>query len=120
MTTTAAPPCDDPPVPLLEREHPLQVLQEHARRAADGHGSLVLVTGEAGIGKTVLLRAFAEGRTTVLWGMCDSLVTPRPFGPLRDVAPQLDAAVPALLQAGAAQHEIFAAVLDALRGRRAS
>ena len=103
-------------MPLLEREHPLQVLEEHARRAADGHGSLVLVTGEAGIGKTVLLRALAEGRTTVLWGMCDPLVTPRPLGPLRDVAAQLDAAVPALLQSGAAQHEIFAAVLDALRG----
>ena len=103
-------------MPLLEREHPLQVLEEHARRAADGHGSLVLVTGEAGIGKTVLLRALAEGQTTVLWGMCDPLVTPRPLGPLRDVAAQLDAAVPALLQSGAAQHEIFAAVLDALRG----
>ena len=48
--------------------------------------------------------------------MCDPLVTPRPFGPLRDVAAQLDAAVPALLQSGAAQHEIFAAVLEALRG----
>ena len=32
------------------------------------------------------------------------------------MAAQLDAAVPALLQSGAAQHEIFAAVLDALRG----
>ena len=103
-------------MPLLEREHPLQVLQEHARGAASGHGSLVLVTGEAGIGKTVLLRAFAQGRAAVLWGMCDPLLTPRPFGPLRDVAAQLDPAVPALLQAGAAQHEIFAAVLDALRG----
>ena len=45
---------------LLEREHPLDVLEERARRAAAGHGSVVLVAGEAGIGKTVLLRAFVE------------------------------------------------------------
>ena len=108
--------CDDPAVPLLEREHPLQVLEEHARSAVAGRGSLVLVAGEAGIGKTVLLRTFAGGRPAVLWGMCDPLLTPRPFGPLRDVAAQLDPAVSGLLRAGAAQHEIFAAVLDALRG----
>ena len=108
--------CNDPAVPLLEREHPLQVLQEHARSAVEGRGSLVLVAGEAGIGKTVLLRAFAEGRPAVLWGMCDPLLTPRPFGPLRDIASRLDPAVSDLLRTGAAQHEIFAAVLDALRG----
>ncbi len=104
---------------LLEREHPLDVLEERARRAAAGHGSVVLVAGEAGIGKTVLLRAFVErARAQPLWGMCDSLSTPRPLGPLRDVADELGPPVPALLRGtAAAQHEIFAAVLDALRSR---
>jgi DNA-binding CsgD family transcriptional regulator/tetratricopeptide (TPR) repeat protein len=104
---------------LLEREHPLDVLEERARRAAAGHGSVVLVAGEAGIGKTVLLRAFVErARAQPLWGMCDSLSTPRPLGPLRDVADELGPSVPALLRGtAAAQHEIFAAVLDALRSR---
>ena len=52
-----------------------------------GHARLVLVSGEAGIGKTVLLREFTEHSSVpVLWGMCDSLSTPRPLGPLRDVA----------------------------------
>ncbi|MFC7661334.1 AAA family ATPase [Pseudonocardia benzenivorans] len=80
---------------------------------------MVLVAGDAGIGKTVLLRAFAERTRAlpVLWGMCDSLSTPRPLGPLRDVAGELDPALPALLRGGAAQHEIFAAVLEALRTR---
>jgi DNA-binding CsgD family transcriptional regulator len=105
-------------VRLLERDHPLAVLRDHAGRAAERRGSVVLVVGEAGIGKTVLLRAFAEkAPVPVLWGMCDSLSTPRPLGPLRDVAGDLGPAVTAVLQEATAQHEIFAAALDALRNR---
>ncbi|GAA2900532.1 AAA family ATPase [Pseudonocardia halophobica] len=79
----------------------------------------MLVTGEAGIGKTILLRAFVErvrAEIAGLWGMCDSLSTPRPLGPLRDVAGSLDPALPTLLRGSADQHEVFAAVLEALRG----
>ena len=103
---------------LREREHPLDLLLDHAGRAWRGRGSVVLVTGEAGIGKTVLLRELVE-RTRAdagaLWGMCDPLSTPRPLGPLRDVAALLGGGVPELLRGGADQHEIFAAVVDALR-----
>ena len=101
---------------LLEREHPIDVLQTRAERAAAGRGAVVLLVGEAGIGKTALLRAFAERVSMpVLWGMCDPLSTPRPLGPLRDVAGGLGPTVSAGLRDAAAQHEIFAAVLDALR-----
>ena len=63
---------------LLEREAFLEVL--------DGPpGRLILGGGEAGVGKTALARALAEGRQ-VLWGACDPLHTPRPLGPLLDVA----------------------------------
>jgi DNA-binding CsgD family transcriptional regulator/tetratricopeptide (TPR) repeat protein len=105
---------------LLEREHPLDLLADRGRRAVTGRGSVVLVAGEAGVGKTVLLRALVERLRPAappLWGMCDSLSTPRPLGPLRDVADELGAPVPALLRGPAAQHEVFAAVLDALRAR---
>ncbi|WP_214403477.1 ATP-binding protein [Pseudonocardia lacus] len=103
---------------LLERDHPLTVLGDHARRAAGGRGSAVSVAGEAGIGKTVLLRAFAElAPVQVLWGMCDSLSTPRPLGPLRDIAGELGPAVPDVLRGAAVQHEIFAVVLQELRAR---
>ncbi|MGI5133030.1 ATP-binding protein [Pseudonocardia sp. CA-107938] len=103
---------------LWERDHPLEVLIDRARRAADGQGSVVLVAGEAGIGKTALLRAFAEvSPTPVLWGMCDSLSTPRPLGPLRDVAGELSGEVAAVLREATVQHEIFAAVLEALQDR---
>jgi DNA-binding CsgD family transcriptional regulator len=107
-----------PLVRLLERDHPLEVLHDRARRAADGRGSVVLVTGEAGIGKTALLRAFAErSPAPALWGLCDSLSTPRPLGPLRDVAVELGPGVTEVLRGATAQHEIFAAVLDSLRAR---
>jgi predicted ATPase len=45
-------------VRLVERDHPLAVLRDRAVQAAEGRGVLVLVlvAGEAGIGKTVLLR----------------------------------------------------------------
>jgi predicted ATPase len=85
---------------------------------AAGQGSVVLLAGEAGIGKTVLLREFAaQAPVPVLWCMCDSLSTPRPLGPLRDVARELGPEVTAVLREASAQHEIFAAVLDALQFR---
>jgi DNA-binding CsgD family transcriptional regulator/tetratricopeptide (TPR) repeat protein len=105
-------------VRLLERDHPLAVLRERATRTAQGHGSVVLVAGEAGVGKTSLLRAFAEqAPVPVPWGMCDSLSTPRPLGPLRDVAAELGPAVTAVLREAVAQHEIFAAVFETLAAR---
>ena len=107
------------PVQLVERDHPLEVLHDRAARAGtEGRGSLVLVAGEAGIGKTVLLREFAaRAPVPVLWGLCDALSTPRPLGPLRDVAGELGGEVTAALRDAAAQHEIFSVVLDALRRR---
>ena len=63
---------------LLEREACLEVL-------AGPPGRLILIGGEAGAGKTALVREFTAGRR-VLWGACDPLETPRPLGPLLDVA----------------------------------
>ena len=120
MVFSAVPVFYDHRVQLLEREHPLEVLVDRAHRAATGQGGVVLVTGEAGIGKTALLRTFIErvrAHAPPLWGMCDSLSTPRPLGPLRDIAHELDPTLPELLRGTAAQHEIFAAALDALRTR---
>jgi DNA-binding CsgD family transcriptional regulator len=47
------------------------------------------VTGEAGIGKTALLRRFrehADGSARMLWARCDPLFTPRPLGPVLELA----------------------------------
>ena len=72
---------------VLERGAELDVLKTALRRATGGTGSVVLISGEAGIGKTSLVRAFVldrPDRARVLLGACDDLVTPRTLGPLRD------------------------------------
>jgi predicted ATPase len=78
---------------LLERDSQLHLLREALTQAGRGRGSVVLVSGEAGIGKTSLVRAFAAGTgadTRVLIGGCDDLVTPRTLGPFRDMAQSAD------------------------------
>jgi DNA-binding CsgD family transcriptional regulator/tetratricopeptide (TPR) repeat protein len=73
--------------PLLEREAVLAELAALARRAARGAGQLVLLRGEAGIGKTAVINQFTaalEPGVQVLHGWCDPLAAPRPLGPLHD------------------------------------
>lgn len=45
---------------LIGRDHPAGVLRAEIARATESHGGLVLVTGEAGIGKTTLVTGAAE------------------------------------------------------------
>ena len=74
---------------LLERQAELDMLGTAVARAGTGRGSAVLVLGEAGVGKTSLVKAFlsaAAGRARVLAGACEDLLTPRALGPLRDAA----------------------------------
>jgi DNA-binding CsgD family transcriptional regulator len=102
---------------LLERESALQSLGEALAEAHAGRGRTVLVSGEAGIGKTALVAEFAASRfeTRVLWGGCEALFSPRPLGPLYDIAPALDPALPGLIAGGGNRAELFAAVLASLQ-----
>ncbi|MCB9647071.1 MAG: AAA family ATPase [Deltaproteobacteria bacterium] len=81
---------------MLERERELQALDETFRSVARSGGQLVLVCGEAGIGKSTLVGQFLEALPPTQLraiGYCDPLETPRPLGPLRDIAARLLSAV---------------------------
>ena len=74
---------------LLERSESLEWLEDALKSAWTTAGNAVALIGEAGIGKTTALRAFRQRHSQdadVLWGMCDPLVTQRPFAPVADVA----------------------------------
>jgi DNA-binding CsgD family transcriptional regulator/tetratricopeptide (TPR) repeat protein len=97
---------------LLERGSLLLELSRLLSEASDGSGRLAFVAGEAGIGKTSLVRRFAElvrDRTPLLVGGCDRLSTPRPLGPLLDIADRLPGASIRLMEG---RHQLFHDVLD--------
>jgi predicted ATPase len=77
---------------MLERDGAMAHLAEALANARTGTGRLVLIAGEAGIGKTTLVDRFIRdhaGADRVPRGGCDALATPRPLGPLYDMAPTL-------------------------------
>jgi predicted ATPase len=72
---------------LLERDSALAELARCQRTAARGTGGVVLLRGEAGVGKTAVIARFVASldQARVLRGWCDPLATPRPLGPLIDM-----------------------------------
>lgn len=105
---------------LLERDEALAALSEAFNEALLGRGRLLFVAGEAGAGKTALVRGFCQRlgvESRVLTGACDALSTPRPLGPLIDVAVAVGGALADLVQLGAPPSEVYAAVHDELAGQ---
>jgi DNA-binding CsgD family transcriptional regulator len=81
-------------------------------------GACALVCGEAGIGKTALVDHFARvhaARTPCLRGNCEALFSPRPLGPLVDIAADLPPALGEAIIAGRGVHQLFPALLAHLR-----
>jgi len=67
---------------LLERGTLLLELSRLLGEASDGRGRLAFLGGEAGVGKTSLVRRFGAGvreRAALLVGACDPPSTPRPL-----------------------------------------
>jgi predicted ATPase len=105
------------PVGLLEREEPLGVLRRALADAIAGSGRMVIVSGDAGVGKTALARALSDADGTperVLWGACDPLSTPRPLGPFADLAVASGGALAAVISRPCSPHEVFAALREEL------
>jgi DNA-binding CsgD family transcriptional regulator len=106
---------------LIERDEQLQQLVQIANEVVLGRGRTVVLSGEAGIGKTSVLRALTARlgpEFRQLWGGCEALFTPRPLGPLQDMARALGPSVVALLDNMATPARLFPAVLDSLHESR--
>lgn len=102
---------------LVEREDALAQFSEATAKLANGYGGIALVSGESGIGKTSFLE---EARRTFghefkfFWSGSDPLITPRPFGPVHDIAAELSGNLLRLLEDGASPSSIFAQFYAAL------
>jgi class 3 adenylate cyclase/tetratricopeptide (TPR) repeat protein len=115
------PALDDAGDALLERDGAISALAEVLRDVArTRRGRLVSVTGEAGVGKTSLLRRFCaeqDGAPRVVWGACDPLFTPRPLGPLVDVAEATGGELLHVMDEGAKPQAVAAALIRELAVR---
>ncbi|MBX6751749.1 MAG: AAA family ATPase [Micromonosporaceae bacterium] len=98
---------------LLERASALAALAEYAAQARQGQGRLVFISGEAGVGKSALVEQLAQDLPDArfVWGACDGLFTPRPLGPLLDIAEHLGGPLLDLCRAHAERHDLFTALL---------
>ncbi len=103
------------PVELLERAGVLDQLAAH-HAASRAEGRAVLVGGEAGAGKSAVVRAFASSLAParVARGVCEPLATPRPLAPIAEIAWTLGGDLEALVEQSAPVHHIARALLDEL------
>ena len=103
---------------LLERGPALASLGQYAHEAGQGEGRLVLIAGEAGAGKSVLVERFQRDLPDARWswGACDGLSTPRPLAPLFDLARDLGGALGDLCRGRPERDELFAALLKQVTG----
>jgi DNA-binding CsgD family transcriptional regulator len=105
---------------LLERADGLAALNDLlAGVRSTREGRLALLAGEAGVGKTALLRAFCNDQpeqVRILWGACEPLHTPHPLGPLLAVAEATGGRLQELVES-ARPHEVAATLLAELRAR---
>ena len=98
---------------LAERGELLAQLDALLRDTQAGSGRMALLSGEAGVGKTSVARAFVGGMprsVRTLWGSCDPLATPYALAPFHDMAPM----VPLLERRG--RYDLLSALVDDLSG----
>src|SRR4051812_12196902 len=103
---------------LLEREAALGSLVEYAADARAGAPRLVLLAGEAGVGKTSVVEALAQHVSDArwLWGRCDGSFTPQPLSPLYDIATELGGSLLKAWQNDDEPNHLFRMLLDDIGG----
>jgi len=106
---------------LLERDAALGAWQAAWQALDRGDGHCVVVSGEAGVGKTSLIAAVQAqhgARTRWLSSRCDALHTPRPLGPLADLGTAFPPAMLEALHAARTYNGLFPSLLQWLRQQR--
>src|ERR1700730_18561212 len=106
---------------LLERsQHRTALAGELSAVNASSKGRLVLVAGEAGVGKTMLVRRFTEDQRNVrvISGACDPLFTPHPLSPLLDIATAAGGERDRVVAGGRMPREGAMALADELRRKK--
>ena len=104
---------------LFERDHFLHEMADALAAARGGAGSVLLVCGEAGIGKTALVDRFAalagDAATRCLRGACDAFFTPRVLGPLFDIARSAGGRFETLARENPERERLYTVLLDELQ-----
>lgn len=108
-------------LPLLEREAAMGQLRQALADVRAGRGRCVVIRGGAGFGKSRLVATLADevaaerSRSGVgvrwLQGASDALHTPRPLGPLVDLAPALPGFIADALHAARTYNGLFPSLL---------
>jgi DNA-binding CsgD family transcriptional regulator/tetratricopeptide (TPR) repeat protein len=100
---------------LVERDAELDRLEQGLEQVAlSGDGLVAFIGGEAGVGKTTLVHQLCSGggrRNHVLYGACEPLLAPRPFGPFIDLGEALGGELSDLIGEGAKPHAVARALL---------
>lgn len=101
---------------LLERDHVLGELDALAAAAAEGRGRIAFVIGEAGIGKTSVLRAARErwaDRLRAFWTACEDISSAEALTILREL-PESCVGNIGSVSKGGERIDLFREVLDNL------
>jgi len=102
--------------PFIGREPELLYLRERRLEAGRSHGGVVLVVGDAGVGKSRLISEFCKSLAYSRWkigsGACLEFAS-RPYGPILEVFSRLDSA-PFELGKATTKREQFDAILERL------
>ena len=106
-----------PTMSLLERDEQISQLRLAVDEARAGAGRLIVVTGEAGVGKTALVESIGDfdGQIRLWTGSCEQLFTARPLGPLADIAMDAGGRLAEVVRRAAPVHEVLPVLLDELR-----
>jgi len=105
---------------LIERANFMAILDAEFENVKDGEGRCILVTGEAGIGKTSLVKNLCSKKRKlckIYVGTCDALFTPRPLSPLFDILLQMQGDIPKTISNINDRVELFTGFLHQLENQ---